>query len=122
MVSRNASLADRSKLYKELASGPFFGYNRPAVKPSQGAIDSFWLQAMMAGHTNAFDCIKAFSETDFAEDLTNFDVARRAMNIQQKTLALRHAASATILQDYAEVLRKLERKQEARVVEEQVKA
>jgi non-heme chloroperoxidase len=71
---RTASLADRSKLYKDLASGPFFGYNRPGVKPSQGAIDSFWLQGMMAGHKNAFDCIKAFSETDFTEDLKKFDV------------------------------------------------
>jgi len=71
---RAASLADRSQLYKDLASGPFFGYNRPGAKPSQGAIDSFWLQGMMAGHKNAFDCIKAFSETDFTEDLKKFDV------------------------------------------------
>jgi non-heme chloroperoxidase len=71
---RTASLADRSRLYKDLASGPFFGYNRPGANPSQGAIDSFWLQGMMAGHKNAFDCIKAFSETDFTEDLKKFDV------------------------------------------------
>ena len=71
---RNASLADRSKLYKDLASGPFFGYNRPGAKPSPGAIDSFWLQGMMAGHKNAFDCIKTFSETDFTEDLKKFDL------------------------------------------------
>ena len=71
---RAASIADRSQLYKDLASGPFFGFNRPGAKPSQGMIDSFWLQGMMAGHKNAFDCIKAFSETDFTEDLKKFDV------------------------------------------------
>lgn len=55
------------------ASGPFFGFNRPGATPSQGMIDSFWLQGMMSGHKNAYDCIKAFSETDFTEDLKKFD-------------------------------------------------
>jgi non-heme chloroperoxidase len=71
---RAASIADRSQLYRNLASGPFFGYNRPGATPSQGAIDAFWLQGMMSGHKNAFDCIKAFSETDFTGDLKKFDV------------------------------------------------
>lgn len=71
---RLGSIADRSQLYKDLASGPFFGANRPGAKVSQGMIDSFWLQGMLAGHKNTFDCIKAFSETDFSEDLTRFDV------------------------------------------------
>jgi non-heme chloroperoxidase len=71
---RAASLADRSLLYRDLASGPFFGFNRPGAKTSQGMIDSFWLQGMMAGHKNAYDCIAAFSETDFTEDLKTFDV------------------------------------------------
>jgi non-heme chloroperoxidase len=71
---RNGSLVDRSQLYKDLASGPFFGFNRPNAKVSQGRIDWFWLQGMLAGHKNAFDCIKAFSETDFTEDLKKFDV------------------------------------------------
>jgi non-heme chloroperoxidase len=71
---RNGSLVDRSQLYKNLASGPFFGFNRPNAKVSQGAIDWFWFQGMQAGHKNAFDCIKAFSETDFTEDLKKFDV------------------------------------------------
>lgn len=71
---RSASLADRSQLYKDLASGPFFGFNRPGAKVSQGMIDWFWFQGMQAGHKNAFDCIKAFSETDFTEDLKKFDV------------------------------------------------
>jgi non-heme chloroperoxidase len=71
---RLGSAADRSQLYKDLASGPFFGANRPGAKVSQGMIDSFWLQGMQAGHKNTFDCIKAFSETDFTEDLKKFDV------------------------------------------------
>ena len=70
---RAASIVDRSKLYRDLASGPFFGFNRPGAKVSQGMIDSFWLQGMMSGHKNAYDCIKAFSETDFSEDLKKFD-------------------------------------------------
>jgi len=71
---RAASIADRSQLYKDIASGPFFGFNRPGAKPSQGMIDSFWLQGMMAGHKNTYDSIKAFSETDFTEDLKKFDI------------------------------------------------
>lgn len=71
---RRASSADRSQFYKDLASGPFFGANRPGAKVSQGMIDSFWLQGMQAGHKNTFDCIKAFSETDFTDDLAKFDV------------------------------------------------
>jgi len=71
---RLGSIADRSQFYKDLASGPFFGANRPGAKVSQGMIDSFWLQGMQAGHKNTYDCIKAFSETDFTEDLKKFDM------------------------------------------------
>jgi non-heme chloroperoxidase len=71
---RAGSLADRSQLYKDIASGPFFGFNRPNAKVSPGASDWFWLQGMQAGHKNTFDCIKAFSETDFTEDLKKIDV------------------------------------------------
>jgi len=71
---RAASLADRSKLYRDLASGPFFGFNRSGAKVSQGMIDSFWLQGMQSGHKNAFDCIRAFSETDVSNDLRKFNV------------------------------------------------
>jgi non-heme chloroperoxidase len=71
---RKASLADRSSLYRELATGPFFGFNRPGASVSQGMIGSFWLQGMQAGHKNAYDCIKVFSETDLTEDLKKFDV------------------------------------------------
>lgn len=67
-------LADRSTLYRNVASGPFFGFNRPGATSSQGLIDSFWLQGMLSGHKNSYDCIKAFSETDFTEDLKKFDL------------------------------------------------
>ena len=71
---RAASLADRSQLYRDIASGPFYGYNRPGAKPSQGVIDAFWLAGMQAGAKGTYDCIKAFSETDFTEDLERIDV------------------------------------------------
>ena len=71
---RAASVANRSQFYKDLAGGPFFGFNRPGAKVSQGLIDWFWMQGMTAGHKNTYDCIKAFSETDFTEDLKKFDV------------------------------------------------
>ena len=71
---RRAYLADRAQFFLEVASGPFFGFNRPGAKVSQGLIQSWWLQGMMCGHKNGYDCIKAFSETDFTEDLKRFDV------------------------------------------------
>jgi non-heme chloroperoxidase len=71
---RAAFLADRSQFFKEVAGGPFFGFNRPGAKVSQGMIDSWWLQGMMGGHKNTYECIKAFSETDFTDDLKKFDV------------------------------------------------
>lgn len=70
---RASVLADRSSFWKELAV-PFYGFNRPGAKTSQGLIDSFWLQGMLAGHKAVYDCIKAFSETDQTEDLKKFDV------------------------------------------------
>jgi non-heme chloroperoxidase len=71
---RKAQLADRSQFYRDVPSGPFYGFNRPGAKPSQGMIDYWWLQGMMGGHKNTYECIKAFSETDFTEDLKKFDV------------------------------------------------
>jgi non-heme chloroperoxidase len=70
---RAAVLADRSQFWKDL-SAAFYGANRPGAKVSQGLRDSFWLQGMLAGHKAVYDCIKAFSETDFTEDLKKFDV------------------------------------------------
>src|SRR5215831_12005416 len=70
---RAAVLADRSQFFKELTL-PFYGANRPGAKVSQGLRDSFWLQGMQAGFKAVIDCIKAFSETDFTEDLKKIDV------------------------------------------------
>jgi non-heme chloroperoxidase len=70
---RAAVLADRSQFWKEL-SLPFYGYNRPGAKTSEGVRESFWLQGMMAGLPASYFCIKAFSETDLTEDLGRFDV------------------------------------------------
>ncbi|BAV99849.1 alpha/beta fold hydrolase [Lysobacter enzymogenes] len=71
---RAGSIKDRSQLYKDIASGPFFGFNREGATPSQGMIDSFWVQGMWGGHKNTYDSIAAFSATDFREDLKKFDV------------------------------------------------
>jgi len=71
---RAAYLADRAQFFLDVASGPFFNFNRPGAKVSQGLIQSWFMQGMMSGHKNAYDCIKAFSETDFTEDLKKFDV------------------------------------------------
>ena len=71
--SAQAVLTDRAQFFKDL-SAPFYGANRPNSKVSQGLRDSFWLQGMLCGHKAAFDCIKAFSETDLTEDLKKFDV------------------------------------------------
>ena len=76
---RAAVAADRSQFFKDLTI-PFYGYNRPGAKVSEGVRDSFWLQGMMAGHKNALDCIKAFSETDFTEDLKRIDVPTLIMH------------------------------------------
>ena len=70
---RAGVLADRSQFFKDL-SIPFYGYNRPDAKVSEGVRDSFWMQGMQAGFKGVIDCIKAFSETDFNEDLKKFDV------------------------------------------------
>ncbi|MCL4502057.1 MAG: alpha/beta hydrolase [Deltaproteobacteria bacterium] len=66
-------LADRSQFFKDLTL-PFYGYNRPGAKISEGVRQSFWLAGMMAGLPAAYFCIKAFSETDLTEDLKKFDV------------------------------------------------
>jgi non-heme chloroperoxidase len=66
-------IADRSQFFKDL-SMPFYGYNRPGAKISEGVRESFWLQRMMAGFPASYFCIKAFSETDTTEDLKKFNV------------------------------------------------
>jgi len=70
---RAGVLADRSQYFKDL-SMPFYGYNRPGAKVSEGVRNSFWMQSMMAGFPASYFCVKAFSETDTTEDLKKFDV------------------------------------------------
>jgi non-heme chloroperoxidase len=70
---RNGVVTDRSQFFKDL-SVPFYGYNRPDAKPSEGVRDSFWLQGMRAGFPASYFCVKAFSETDMTDDLKKFDM------------------------------------------------
>jgi non-heme chloroperoxidase len=76
---RAGVLADRSQFFKDLTV-PFYGANRPGAKVSQGLRDTFWLQGMQAGFKGVIDCIKAFSETDFTEDLKRMDVPTLIMH------------------------------------------
>jgi len=71
---RQELAANRSQFYLDFASGPFYGYNRPDSKPSQAVIWNWWRQGMMGGAKAQYDCIKAFSETDFTEDLKSITV------------------------------------------------
>jgi non-heme chloroperoxidase len=71
--TRAGLLKDRSQFYQDI-SAPFYGANRPGSKVSQGVRDAFWLMSMQCGLKNAYDCVKAFSETDFSEDLKKIDV------------------------------------------------
>jgi non-heme chloroperoxidase len=70
---RAGVLADRSQFFKDLTT-PFYGYNRPGARVSEGVREAFWLQGMMAGFPACYFCIKAFSETDLTEDLERIDV------------------------------------------------
>lgn len=71
---RAALAANRAQFYLDLPSGPFYGFNRPGATISQGLIDNWWRQGMMGGAKAHYDCIKAFSETDFTDDLKAIDV------------------------------------------------
>jgi non-heme chloroperoxidase len=77
---RAAQAADRAQFFRDLPTGPFYGFNRPGAKVSQGIIDNWWRQGMMADFKSTYDCIKAFSETDFTEDLKKFDVPTFVMH------------------------------------------
>lgn len=71
---RAALVANRAQFYVDVPAGPFYGFNRPGAKVYQGVIDNWWRQGMMGGAKAHYDCIKAFSETDFTEDLKAIDV------------------------------------------------
>ena len=71
---RAALAANRAQFYRDVPSGPFYGFNRPGAQVSPGVIDNWWRQGMMGGTKAHYDCIKAFSETDFTEDLQKIDI------------------------------------------------
>ena len=71
---RAGMLKDRAQFFLDIPSGPFFGFNREGAQVSQGLIQSWWMQGMMCGFNGAYDCVKAFSETDFTEDLKKMDI------------------------------------------------
>lgn len=77
---RKALADNRSQFYLDVASGPFYGFNRPGAKVSQGVIENWWRQGMMGGAKAHYDGIKAFSETDFTEDLKAIDVPTLVMH------------------------------------------
>lgn len=99
---RKASLENRAQLYRDIASGPFYGFNRPGAKVSQGLIDSWWAQGMQAGHKNTYDSIAAFSATDFRDDLKKFDVptlVAHGDDDQLVPLDISGKASAALIRD-----------------------
>ncbi|TGQ71406.1 MAG: alpha/beta hydrolase [Mesorhizobium sp.] len=71
---RSAQAANRAQFFRDIPAGPFYGFNRPDAEVSQGVIDNWWRQGMMGGTKAHYDCIKAFSETDFTDDLKAIDV------------------------------------------------
>lgn len=73
-VFHAALAANRAQFYRDVPTGPFYGFNRPGAKIDQGVIDNWWRQGMMGGTKPHYDCIKAFSETDFTEDLKKIDI------------------------------------------------
>ncbi|MEJ6788246.1 alpha/beta hydrolase [Brevundimonas sp. BR2-1] len=72
--------ANRAQFYRDLPSGPFYSFNRPGAAVSPGVIDNWWRQGMMGGIKAQYDCIKAFSETDFTEDLKKIDIPTLVMH------------------------------------------
>ena len=71
---RAALVANRAQFYRDVPAGPFYGFNREGAAVSQGIVDNWWRQGMMGGAKAQYDCIEAFSETDFTEDLKAIDV------------------------------------------------
>ena len=77
---RNSLAANRAQFFRDVPSGPFYGFNRPGGKPLEGVIENWWRQGMMGGAKAHYDSIKAFSETDFNEDLKSIDVPTLVMH------------------------------------------
>jgi non-heme chloroperoxidase len=89
---RRDILANRSQFYRDFAI-PFYSANRPGANVSQSLLDEFWLLSIQAGLTNAYDCIKAFSETDFTEDLKKFDVPTLVVHGEDDQIVPIHASA-----------------------------
>lgn len=99
---RKSSLDNRSQLYLDIASGPFFGFNRAGARPNPGLIQSFWAQGVQAGHKNTYDSIAAFSATDFRDDLAKFDVPTLVIHgddDQIVPIGISARASAALIKD-----------------------
>jgi len=77
---RAALVANRAQFYRDVPTGPFYGFNRPGAKVFPGVIDNWWRQGMMGGIKPQYDCIRAFSETDFTDDLRNIEVPTLVMH------------------------------------------
>ena len=77
---RAALVANRAQFYRDVPTGPFYGFNRPGAKLFPGVIDNWWRQGMMGGIKPQYDCIRAFSETDFTDDLRNIEVPTLVMH------------------------------------------
>lgn len=77
---RSAFLANRAQFYRDVAAGPFYGFNRAGASISQAAVDNWWRQGMMGGAKAHYDCIAVFSETDFTEDLRKIDIPLLVMH------------------------------------------
>jgi non-heme chloroperoxidase len=102
---RDSLAKDRSQFYKDFAL-MFYGANRPGAKVSQGTLDQFWLWSMQAGHKNAYECIKAFSETDFTQDLRKIDVPTLVMHGEDDQIVpIKDSAkkSAKLIKDSVEI-------------------
>ncbi len=89
---RTGLLADRSQFYKDFAI-PFYGTNRPGTRVSQGVLDQFWLCSMQAGLKNAYECVKAFSETDFTEDMRRINVPTLLLHGEDDQIVPVHLSS-----------------------------
>ena len=106
-----ALAANRAQFYLDVPTGPFYGFNRAGAKVSQGVIDNWWRQGMMGGAKAHYDCIKAFSETDFTEDLKKIDVPVLVMHGDDDQIVpyrrLRAAVGQAAEERHAEDLRGL---------------
>ena len=102
---RNGLAADRSQFWRDLAA-PFYGANRPGAKVSQGILDQFWLWSMQGGLKNTYDSVKAFSETDFLDDLKKFDVPTLLMHGEDDQIVpinISSRKSAKLIKNVAEI-------------------